>query len=155
MLLELKQPWKVERVDIDSVKKIVEVYIVHEKGSKLTCPVYKRDCKVYDHLGERVWRDSDSFDFVTFIATPPRISCAEHGIREAVLPLTEKTSRFSMRFEMRSMRLSWNRAWNIIDSAVKSGISMKSGHPSVAGIDGKSDKRGHGYITLVYDMGLD
>ena len=122
---------------------------------------------VYDHLKERVWRDLDSVDFMTFIhASPPRISCPEHGIIEALLPWTEKTSRFSMRFETRSirmlqnmdtfnfteiMKLSWKQAWNIIDRAVKRGRSRKSGHPSVIGIDEKSYRRGHKYITLVYD----
>ena len=38
-LIELKLPWKVEKVSLDSVKKTVNVYIIHEKGSK--CTVYR------------------------------------------------------------------------------------------------------------------
>ena len=105
---------------------------------------------------------------MTFIhASPPRISCPEHGIIEAVMPWTEKRSRFTLRFETRSirmlqnidtynftdiMKLSWKQAWNILDRAVKRGRERKSGHPSITGIDEKSYRKGHKYITLVYDM---
>ena len=168
MLLELKLPWKVEKVSLDSDKKTVEIHITHEKGSKLLCPVCRVDRMVYDHLRERVWRDLDSVDFMTFIhASPPRISCPDHGIIEAVMPWAERRSRFSLRFETRSirmlqhmdtfnftdiMKLSWKQAWNIIERAVKRGRERKSGHPSVIGIDEKSYRKGHKYITLVYDM---
>ena len=75
ILLELKLPWKVGKVSPDLEKKIVEIYIAHDKGSKLPCPVCKRECMVYDHLRERTWRDLDSVEFMTFIhANPPRIS---------------------------------------------------------------------------------
>ena len=168
MLLGLKAPWKVEKVDVDSMKKNVDVYIAHEKGSKLLCPVCRKEFMVYDHLSERVWRDLDSIEFMTFIhATPPRISCPEHGVREAVMPWTEKRSRFTLRFETMSIRmlqnidtynfteimhLTWQQAWNIIERAVKRGRERKKGHPSMIGIDEKSYKKGHRYITLVYDM---
>jgi len=167
-LLELKLPWKVERVSLDSVKKTVEIFIAHEKGSKLLCPVCRKECMVYDHLRERVWRDLDSIEFMTFIhASPPRISCPEHGIIEAFMPWTEKRSRFTVRFETRSirmlqnidiynftdiMKLSWKQAWNILDRAVKRGRERKRGHSTIIGIDEKSYRKGHKYITLVYDM---
>jgi transposase len=168
VLLELKLPWKVERVSLDSMKKTVEIYITHEKGSKLLCPMCRKECMVYDHLRERVWRDLDSIEFMTFIhANPPRISCQEHGIIEAVMPWAEKTSRFTVRFETRSIRMlqnmdtfnfteimkvSWKQAWNILERAVKRGRERKKGHPSIIGIDEKSYRKGHKYITLVYDM---
>ena len=73
ILLELKLPRKVE------------------KGSKLPCPVCRVDRMVYDHLREIVWRYLDSVDFMTFIhASPPRISCPDHGIIEAVMPWAER-----------------------------------------------------------------
>ena len=50
------------------------------------------------------------------------------------------------------MKLSWNQAWNILDRAVKRGRERKSGHPSIIGIAEKSYRKGHKYITLVYDM---
>ena len=47
----------------------------------LVFPVCRKECTVYDHLKERVRRDLDSVDFMTFIhASPPRIYCPEHGV---------------------------------------------------------------------------
>ncbi len=64
--------WKVVNVSIDSEKKVVEVFIDHDRGSKLPCPECRTDCMVYDHLKERVWRDLHSIGFKTFIhAMPP------------------------------------------------------------------------------------
>ena len=50
------------------------------------------------------------------------------------------------------MRLSWSQAWNILDRAVKRGRERKRGKPSVIGVDEKSYRKGHKYITLIYDM---
>jgi len=54
-LLELKLPWKVNKVSLDPVKKVVDIFITHDKGSKLLCPICRKECMVYDHLRERVW----------------------------------------------------------------------------------------------------
>jgi len=52
---------------------------------------------VYDHLKKRVWGDLDSIEFMAFIhANPPRISCNEHGIMEAVMPWAERRFRFTV-----------------------------------------------------------
>lgn len=165
---QLELPWKVSSVSLDPVKKVVEIYITHEKGSKLLCPICRKESMVYDHLKKRIWRDLDSIEFMTSIhSNPPRISCNEHGIMEAVMPWAERRSRFTVRFETRSigmlqhmdtlnfteiMRLSWKQAWNIIKRAVKRGRERKKDHPSIMGIDEKSYRKGHKYITLVYDM---
>ena len=158
-LLELKLLWKVERVSLDSAKKTVDIYIVHEKGSRLYCPLYMKECMVYDHLRERVWRDLDSIESMTFIHVHSlRISCTEHGIREAVMPCTEKKIRLTLRFEAMSIRmlqnmdtenfthimiLSWKQACNIIERAVTRGRERKKDHPHIMEIDDKSYKKGH------------
>ncbi|BAB59828.1 TVG0691625 [Thermoplasma volcanium GSS1] len=72
VLLELKLPWKVGRVSLDSMKKTVEIYITHEKSSKLLCPMCRKECMVYDHLRERVWRDLDSIEFMSFVHANPQ-----------------------------------------------------------------------------------
>ncbi len=87
--------------------------------------------------------DLDSIEFMTFIhASPQRISCPDHNILEAVMPRTEKRSRFTLRFETSSirilqnmdtynfteiMKLSWKQAWNIIERAVKRCRERKTG----------------------------
>ncbi len=52
-LLDMKSPWKVERVSLDSANKTVDIYIAHEKGSKFRCPLCRKECMVYDHLRKR------------------------------------------------------------------------------------------------------
>ena len=105
---------------------------------------------------------------MTFIhANPPRISCRKHGIIETLMPWAEKTSRFTVRFETRSIRMlqnmdtfnftdimkvSWKQAWNILERAVKRGRERKKGHTSIIGIDEKSYRKGHKYMTIIYDM---
>ncbi len=71
-LLELKSPRNVEKVFLEPEKKVVGIYIAHEKGSKLPCPVYRRGCMVYYHLHERVRRDLDSIEFMTSIHANPQ-----------------------------------------------------------------------------------
>ena len=56
-LLELKLPWKSEKVSLDSVKKRVDIYILHEKGSKLLYPVCRKESMVYDHLRGRAFKN--------------------------------------------------------------------------------------------------
>ena len=108
-LLELKYPWIVDSVSIDSSRKIAEVHAIHDKGAKIPCHECRRECIVYDHLRERVWRNLDSIGFKTFIhARPLRIQCPEHGIREAVMHLSERRSRFTFRFELRLIRVLQN-----------------------------------------------
>ena len=42
-LLELKSPWKVEKVSLNSVRKTVDIYITHVKGSKLVYPICRKE----------------------------------------------------------------------------------------------------------------
>lgn len=48
--LELKLPWKVEKVELDSMKKTMEIYMTHEKGSKLPCLECRKEYMVYDQF---------------------------------------------------------------------------------------------------------
>ena len=64
---------------------------------------------VYDHLGDRMLKDLDSTGFKTFIhAKPTRKQCTERGIKEAVMPLSESRSRFTLIFESKSIRVLQN-----------------------------------------------
>ncbi|WP_148690039.1 hypothetical protein [Cuniculiplasma divulgatum] len=68
-----------------------------------------------------------------------KVSCNEHGIIEAVMPCTEKSSRLTLRFETRSigliqyietynftdiMKSLWKQAWNISGRALKRGMGI-------------------------------
>ena len=105
-LLDLKPPWVVRNVILNGDEYTLDIYVDHPKGIKFPCPECMIECIVYDHQDERVWRDKDSVDFKTYIhAKPPRIRCPEHGIMLANIQWSEKSSRFTLRFEAHSIEV--------------------------------------------------
>jgi transposase len=168
-LLGLSEPWTVERVELDMAKQHVDVYVAHPGGTRFSCPDCGQECAVYDHLAERVWRHLDSCQFLTYLhACPPRISCPEHGVRQARLPWAEEGSRFTHLFEALAidvlqaanvkraaqiLRISWDQAWHLMERAVLRGRAAKGmALPKKLGIDEKAIAKGHRYMTLVCDL---
>jgi transposase len=168
-LLGLQEPWTVARVDLDMAKQHVDVYVEHPRGTRFGCPECGQEYAVYDHLAERVWRHLDSCQFLTYLhARPPRISCPEHGVRQARLPWAEEGSRFTHLFEVLAidllqaanikraaqiLRISWDQAWHLMERAVLRGRAAKGAAlPRQIGIDEKAIAKGHRYMTLVCDL---
>jgi transposase len=168
-LLGLNQPWTVERVELDMAKMRVDVYVEHPAGTRLACPECGQAHAVYDHLAERVWRHLDSCQFLTYLhARPPRISCPEHGVRQARLPWAEEGSRFTHLFEVLAidmlkaanikqaahlLRITWDQAWHLMERAVLRGRAAKADAlPRKIGVDEKAIAKGHRYMTLVCDL---
>lgn len=168
-LLGLNEPWTVERVELDVVRERVEVYVAHASGTRFACPECARELATYDHLAERVWRHLDSCQFLTYLhASPPRVSCPEHGVHQVKLSWAEAGSRFTHLFEVlaidilqaanvkraaRILRISWDQAWHLMERAVLRGRAAK-GHdmPRQLGVDEKAIAKGHQYMTLVCDL---
>jgi len=168
-LLGLSEPWTVERVDLDVAKGRVEVFVGHAPGQRFTCPECGQELAVYDHLGERTWRHLDSMQFLTYLhARPPRVSCAQHGVKQVRLPWAQAGGRFTHLFEalgvtvLRAtnvkrageiLRITWDEAWHIMERAVLRGRTAK-GHsmPTLLGVDEKAIAKGHSYMTLVCDL---
>jgi len=168
-LLGLSEPWVVERVELDVALERVEVYVGHAGGTRFACPECARELAAYDHLAERVWRHLDSCQFLTYLhASPPRVSCPEHGVHQVKLPWAEAGSRFTHLFEVLAidvlqaanvkraaqiLRISWDQAWHLMERAVLRGRAAK-GHdiPRQLGVDEKAIAKGHQYMTLVCDL---
>ena len=168
-LLGLSEPWTVERVELDMVRRQVDVYVGHESGTRFACPECGLELSVYDHSGERTWRHLDSCQFLTYLhASPPRVSCPEQGVRQARLPWAEAGSRFTHLFEALAinvlqatnvkraallLRISWDQAWYLMERAVVRGRAAKGDTlPKHIGIDEKAIAKGHQYMTLVCDL---
>jgi len=168
-LLGLGAPWTVERVELDVSKQRVEVFVSHAPGQRFACPECGQEFSVYDHLGERVWRHLDSMQFLTFLhARAPRVSCAQHGVKQVRLPWAEAGSRFTHLFEAlgitvlratnvkraaQLLRISWDEAWHLMERAVMRGRAAKGqAMPSLLGVDEKAIAKGHSYMTLVCDL---
>ena len=147
----------------------VEVFVGHAPGQRFTCPECGQELAVYDHLGERTWRHLDSMQFLTYLhARPPRVSCAQHGVKQVRLPWAQAGGRFTHLFEalgvtvLRAtnvkrageiLRITWDEAWHIMERAVLRGRTAK-GHsmPTLLGVDEKAIAKGHSYMTLVCDL---
>ncbi len=168
-LLGLNEPWMVERVELDMAKQHVDVFVEHGKGHRFACPKCGQECAIYDHLAVRTWRHLDSCQFLTYLhASPPRISCSEHGVLKAGLAWAEEGSRFTHLFEVLAidvlqaanvkraaeiLRISWSQAWHLMERAVLRGRAAKGNAlPKEIGIDEKAISKGHRYMTLVCDL---
>jgi transposase len=169
-LLGVEAPWEVERVDLQLEDSEVHVHLRHGRGVRWPCPQCGRRCKLHDHQPERSWRHLDVFQYQTFLhARPPRCNCEEHGVQSVSLPWAEKGSRFTAHFERwailwlqvasqsavaRQLGLSWDEVHVIQQRAVARGLSRrKIDTVPTIGIDEKAFRKGHRYLTLVYDHG--
>ena len=99
-LLGISDPWTVEDVHLDMTRGQVDVFVGHAKGVRLPCPKCGQELAVYDHSAKRTWRHLDSCQFMTYLhASPPRVACPEHGVRQVPLPWADGSSRFTRLFE--------------------------------------------------------
>lgn len=168
-LLGLVAPWEVDRVELSVEDGRVDVWVGHPDLTGFDCPDCDIRLPVYDHSAERTWRHLDSCAFLTFLhARPPRVECAEHGVRQARLPWAEPHSRFTMLFERLAidvlgacdvasaaglLRISWDQAWHLMDRAVARGLAAKPlTVPAHVGVDEKAAGKGQDYITVVSDL---
>jgi transposase len=168
-LLGINEPWTVERVELDMTRGQVDVYVGHSKGVRFACPECEQEHAVYDHSAERTWRHLDSCQFMTYLhASPPRVSCSEHGVRQARLPWADEGNRFTHLFEALAvnvllaanieraaglLRISWDQAWNLMERAVLRGRAAREDVlPRQIGVDEKAIAKGHQYMTLVCDL---
>lgn len=168
-LLGINEPWTVDRVDLDMTQGRVDVYVGHAKGVRFACPECGQEHPVYDHSVKRVWRHLDSCQFMTYLhASPPRVSCSIHGVRQARLPWADEGSRFTHLFEALAvnvllaanieraaglLRISWDQAWHLMERAVLRGRAAKGDAlPKQIGVDEKAIAKGHQYMTLVCNL---
>src|SRR3989338_1216621 len=168
-LLGLASPWTVTRVELAVKEQRVDVWAGHSEGERWPCPECGALLPGYDHTEEREWRHLDSCQFKTYLhARPPRVQCAEHGVRQVRLPWAEERARFTTLFERlaidvlletdvlgaaRILRITWDEAWHIQARAVRRGQQAKA--PRVVtqlGVDQKAAAKGHRYLTLVCDL---
>lgn len=168
-ILGITEPWRVERVDLRLEVGEVHVFLGHAPDLRWDCPECGADCVLYDHQPERQWRHLDTCQYKTILhAEPPRSNCSVHGPRVVKLPWAEPGSRFTLLFEAlaihwlrassksgmhRVMNLSWDEAHLIQQRAVARGMARRT-EESVhdLGVDEKSFKKRHRYLTIVNDF---
>jgi transposase len=169
-LLGVVEPWKVQSVELNISKGKVDIELEHREGIKWPCPECGNELAIYDHAEERTWRHLDTCQFKTYVhARIPRVDCDEHGVRRVKVPWAEKGSRFTLLMERlvidvltetatvegakRLLGLSWDEVHGVMKRAVKRGKSRKKRKPpALIGVDEKSFRKRHKYVTVVCDL---
>jgi transposase len=171
-LLGLERPWVVTEVELLIEEKRVEIWLGHRKGIEVICPGCDQKCGVHDEAPEREWRHLDTMQFETLLrARIPRSNCPKCGVKTIAVPWAGKHSRFTLLFEAFAidvlkasasiaaacelLRLDWSAADRIMKRAVERGLSRRTEEPiRKAGIDEKSFRRGHRYVSILNDLAL-
>lgn len=168
-ILGITKPWVVDEVDLSVPEHRVDVHLSHVEGLLWACPTCGKALSVYDHAEERTWRHLDTGGFPTYLhARLPRVKCPEHRVLTVAVPYAERRSHFTALFERfaidvlketdvsgaaKILGISWDEAWGIMERAVRRGQAAKQPRiPALIGVDEKAVRRGHSYVTMVYDI---
>jgi len=169
VLLGLDAAWEVSEVSLSLEEKRVEIVVTHQGGA-VTCPECGCDCAIADHAPERTWRHLDTMRFETRLrARVPRANCKACGIKTTAVPWAGKHSRFTWLFEALAIEviqacgnvkaaagllgLDWDSVHRIMERAVERGLARRElDSLAYVGLDEKSFRRGHNYISLLVDL---
>ena len=169
LLLGLDAAWTVSDVSLFLEEKRVEITVTHG-GGRVECPECGGRCTIADHAPERSWRHLDTMQFETKIcARTPRADCKACGVKTIAVPWAGKHSRFTLMFEAFAIEvllacssiksaagllgITWDGAQRIMDRAVRRGLARRDMEDiERVGMDEKSFRRRHNYITLLTDL---
>jgi transposase len=168
-ILGITAPWSVERVALHLEAGEVHVHLEHGEQTPWRCPQCDRVCPLHDHGPPRVWRHLDTCQYQTLLhAAIPRTKCPEHGVHAVRVSWSEPQSRFTALFERlvmdwllaasqqavaQRLDLSWDEVHGIMDRAVKRGLARRQATAArYLGVDEKSFRKGHRYVTVVTDL---
>lgn len=169
LLLGLDAAWKVSDVALRLEENRVEILVTHVAGP-ISCPQCHDECTIADHAPERTWRHLDTMRFETRLrARVPRANCPTCGVGTTAVPWADKHSRFTLLFEAfaidvleacgnvksaaKLLGLGWDSVHRIMERAVGRGLERRELDTlRYVGIDEKSFRRGHNYVSLMTDL---
>ena len=169
LLLGIHTPWDISDVALRLSEHRVDIVIEHT-GEVDACPVCGAECPRYDLRPSRTWRHLDTMQFATYLhCETPRVKCSEHGVKSVAVPWAGKNSRFTLLFEAFAIRvlqaarsvedarkllgLNWHQVNAIKSRAVERGLARREEEQvPYLGMDEKSFRRGHDYITCAVDL---
>ena len=168
-LLGFPAVWKVDDVKLSVSGLKIEVHLKYT-GNDVVCPECGVDAPIYDKAPEQRWRHLDTMQFETIIITRiPRCQCEKCGVKTISVPWAAPYSRFTLMFEgfavsllqhcstitaaANILNLDWHAVDQIMKRAVKRGLSRRENKDiHHIGIDEKSFRAGHHYITALNDL---
>ncbi len=158
------------------IEKVVEeddslmIYVNLRKRHKLPCGTCKTPGRVRDRLKQRRWQHVPLWGIPVFLLyAPARVDCRVCGkILVEDIPFSEGKCRTTT--AMQSFLVAWCKLlawdvvarqfgvhWNTVAAAVRQAVAYGLAHRSLEGvtcigIDELSRKKGHVYVTNVYDL---
>jgi len=167
-ILGMLSPWEVSEVELNLKFSEVKITIAYT-SKKGICPECGKEYSVHDYREERSWRHLDTCQMITTISSKlPRVKCPNHGVKTVSIPWSESNSRTTILFERFAielllssknqtktaeiLRVSFDVLHHIMEKAVERGLlNRKEKAIEYIGIDEKSMKKGHNYITVLSD----
>jgi len=157
------------KLDVINDEKRILVTLVPRKNSRGICSGCAKSGGCYDHLSER------EFEFVplwgipvTFIYRMRRINCLACGVKVELIPWAdgkETMTKTMMQFlagwakkmswqeTARSFNTSWHKVFSAVKYVVNWGLANRQlNNVESIGVDEVAWKKGHKYLTLVYQI---
>lgn len=171
-ILCIKSPWFILQVRIEEYPRKVIVEVNHKEGMQFSCKCCSKQCSVYDHQKKRLWRHLDTCNYDTYLeAYLPRIKCPTCGIKTVEPSWSRSNSHFTLDFESHALdvlqqvqvlsrsalllRISESQLSTIRDAGIQRGLARRKVNMYCVTthlcIDEKSLKKGHNYVTILYD----
>jgi transposase len=137
---------------------------------RLRCRVCRRPCRRVHHIEEvRSWRDLSLRGLPMILRYQPRrVCCPRCGVRVEEVPwarpwarvtkalaraVAELARHLSWQETARHFRLDWKSVATVVRRAVEYGLAQRRRQPlHILGIDEVSRRKGHHYLTVVYDL---
>ncbi len=171
--LGLTKSWEITKIDFKSDggvfdRGVMNIYIDWKKGSRFPddegemCGVHDTVAKTYRHI--------DFFQHECFLhCRIPRIKTSSGSVQTVKVPWARKGSQFTLQFESYALTLVGcempvnrvakilnvypNRIWRILDFYVhNSRCEQDYSEVTQLGIDEKSYRKGHKYLTVCSDL---
>ena len=160
-----------DNIVFEAEKVVVDVHPY--KRCQEMCPICKQKCARYDTKQDHpsTWRGPNwNGFFVELRYQPKRIKCPEHGVRTEWIPWQDGKSRFlaDLNNEVAWMAMSSSKTdvclffginWRTVGNCIKAAHDRIEPDPKARlkglrriCVDETSRKKGHKYITVVYDM---
>jgi len=158
---------RVKKVSEEGGEIVAE--LLANKRSRPICSRCDRKMPGYDSLQERTWRHVPVWGIpVTLVYRPRRGRCSRCGVTVEAMPWNRGKSRLTLpliivlatyakiiSFEevARLCSVHWNTVRSAVASAVEYGLEHRDTTDVIAiGTDEISRRKGHTYVTMVYDL---
>jgi transposase len=156
-------------VNVVAAQGGLEVILEVKRRRRLECSQCGKRCCYRDRLPERTWRHAPLWGMSVILRYRPcRVACSRCGVIVEKIPWTFGKSPLSLgllhSIATWSRMLSWEVtarlfgvSWNTVASAVRHAVTYGLEHRDTdtvryIGIDEISRKKGHHYVTNVYDL---